>query len=897
MNSSNTSPLKIILWNANGVTRRKEELRLLLTNDNIDVALITETHLRPLHRFSIPGYTTYRTDFPRDEAHGGTAIILRCNISHYLHSQTAKDSFQVTSIVLPLTSYSINLSSVYCSPSKPVYHTELLSTFLSFGTHFIAGGDFNAKHPLWGSRTTSSRGRIISDIIQSQNFSYLSPNNPTYWPSDPNRTPDVLDFFIASGLGGLHSSVRTLNDLSSDHSPVLLCLGTSPQPRPQKPTLTPGKMNWKDFQTGLENSLNLNIPLKTAQEVDLAVMEFTKAIQDCALNSCRPNTRSCVSTKSPLPEHIRNLLVLKRRARARWQRTRYPSDRFTFNRLTQQLKSSLSEFRSRNFDEYLESLTKEDNSLWNATRKILHFHSVPSPIQLDDGTWARSDEEKAFIFASHLETVFTPHPEINPNHSQMIYDFLETPLPLSPPPKAFNPSEIKYVIKSLKLRKAPGPDLITPLILKNLPHKAICFLTYIYNAILRTTHFPTPWKNSSVIMIHKPNKPPTSPSSYRPISLLPIMSKVFEKLLYKRIIPFIDSSNSIPTHQFGFRSHHSTTQQCFRVVDKISEALERKFYCTGVFLDVAQAFDRVWHPGLVYKLKRLLPFTYYLILKSYLTSRSFQVQYGTSTSLTRPVLAGVPQGSILGPLLYILYTADFPTHPENLTVTFADDTAILSSSPDLIAAADNVQEQLLDIETWCNNWRIQVNPSKCTHVNFTLKHDASPPVYINDEVIPESDHVKYLGFHLDKRLTWNMHTKTKRTELNRRYGLLRRILGPTSKLSTENKLTLYKTILRPIWTYGIELWGTAKQTNVNRIQAFQSKTLRRITNAPFYVTNETLHRDLNIPYVSDLSKSRFQSFHEKLSYHPNPEGRSLSTPSHPNNPPKRLKRCWPRDQL
>ena len=251
----------------------------------------------------------------------------------------------------------------------------------------------------------------------------------------------------------------------------------------------------------------------------------------------------------------------------------------------------------------------------------------------------------------------------------------------------------------------------------------------------------------------------------------------------------------------------------------------------------------------------------------------------------------------MGPVLYILFTADIPTHPETILATFADDTAILSSNPDPEIASLNLQSHLSLIEHWCNKWRIQVNESKSKHITFTLRRNSCPPVYFNSIPLPLSDTVRYLGFILDKRLTWNPHTRLKRQQLNRRYGQLYRLLNRKSQLSVDNKLLIYKTILKPIWTYGIELWGTAKLSNIKRIQSFQSKILRTIVDAPFYVSNKTLHNDLHMPFVIDLIPKNFSKFHQKLIHHPNPVAQSLSSSSHPYNPPRRLKRQWPRDLL
>jgi hypothetical protein len=656
-------------------------------------------------------------------------------------------------------------------------------------------------------------------------------------------------------------------------------------------------VDWGSVNIEIENNINLNISLKTPEELDCGVKYFTDIIQQAIWNNTTPYKKQTSQRPLDLPLDVSNLIFLKRWARRNWQSTRYPSDKRTLNRLTRELHDKLEQLNSERHQEYTRLLTTEDRSLWSATKRILKYKNFSSPLQTD-GSWAKSDEEKACLFGQHLRTTFTCHRDIiDPQHEAHIQEQLTTPLQLSPPPKAFCPSDVSYVIRNLPNRKAPGYDLITAAILKRLPKKAIIFLTYLYNAILRTTHFPLLWKLSIVKMIPKPSKPLHLPSSYRPISLLPILGKIFEKLLLRRLYPIINSHNLLPDHQFGFRFSHSSIHQCHRVVDVISSSLERKQYCPAVFLDVAQAFDRVWHAGLLSKLKPILPFTYYLILKSYLSDRYFRVSQGSAFSPYLPVLAGVPQGSILGPFLYSLYTADVPVHPLTTFCTFADDVAILSSDTNPATASNTLQSQLGLLESWSQLWGIKFNETKCTHVTFTLRKEPCPPLYLNNVQIPVADVVRYLGLYIDKRLTWNPHTRLKRKQVNTRYRMLLRLLDNRSHLTLSHKLLIYNTILKPTWTYGLELWGSTKPSNLSRIQSLQSKILRKIANAPYYVSNLTLHNDLHVPFVKDLSKTRYNKFHSFLRSHPNTLVQQLSSRTLPDNPIRRLKRQWPRDLL
>lgn len=186
------------------------------------------------------------------------------------------------------------------------------------------------------------------------------------------------------------------------------------------------------------------------------------------------------------------------------------------------------------------------------------------------------------------------------------------------------------------------------------------------------------------------------------------------------MLPVLETHNIIPEYQFGFRHKHGTPEQCHRIISYIRDSLENKKYCSGVFLDVQQAFDRVWHAGLLFKLKTLLPTHFYLILKSYLSNRYFYVKVNNEFSNIYDIQAGVPQGSVLGPILYTIFTSDMPITSNVLVATYADDTAILAASPNPTDASTKIQEELNDVEKWLNKWKIKVNTEKSNHVTFTV---------------------------------------------------------------------------------------------------------------------------------------------------------------------------------
>lgn len=506
---------------------------------------------------------------------------------------------------------------------------------------------------------------------------------------------------------------------------------------------------------------------------------------------------------------------------------------------------------------------------WGVKISLFHVQYVP-PIRKNDGNWAKTNMEKASIFSNYFSEVFKPLLPNPPNDESDIFEYLDSPNQLSLPISPCTPSEVLKVIqKEINPKKSPGYDLITGRILKELPRKGILLLTFIFNAILRLEYFPVQLKIAQLVVIPKPGKPPNEVSSYRPISLLPVVSKLFEKLILRRLNPIIEDLNLIPEHQFGFRKGHSTVEQTHRLVDIIKNSFETKKYCSAAFLDVQQAFDKVWHTGLLYKLKSLLPHSFYSLLKSYLNERFFQIKFQEILTDLKPIQSGVPQGSVLGPVLYLLYTSDIPVG-QNITVaTFADDTAFLSIHENPQDASNQLQVTLNDFELWLKKWRTKVNETKSLHITFTLRQENCPPVTLNNIALTEVDSVKYLGFHMDKRLTWKTHIWCKRQQMDLKVRKLNWLLGKKSKLSLTNKLTLYKVMIKPIWTYGIQLWGTASKSNLAIIQRFQSKALRRIVDAPWFVSNRTIHEDFRIPTVIEEITRISKNYQEKLETHPN----------------------------
>ena len=391
----------------------------------------------------------------------------------------------------------ITISSVYCPPRHRITKDLIKPFFESLGNTFICGGDFNCKHTHWGSRLTTTKGRELYNLLKESNYQHLSTGEPTYWPSDPGKIPDLLDFFIIKGISNNFLDIESCLDLTSDHTPVVATISSTFIKTSPRPSLYNKNTCWNSFRELLCQNLHLNISLKTPDEIDEATEQFIRIVQDCAW-AATPTIVNNIRKENNVPNEILQLVKQKRRARARWQRTRNPIDKNIFNRLANNLKRKIKQNKQETYQYYLSNLSKADHSIWKVTTSRKRPQIIKSPIRKPNNEWAKSDQEKADTFAQHFAKVFTPHSDTQDTE---INNFLEAPLQLSLPIKNFKYSEVKYVIDHLNKKKAPGYELINGRVLSELPNKAIQYIKTLFNAILRVQYWPLQLKFAQLILL------------------------------------------------------------------------------------------------------------------------------------------------------------------------------------------------------------------------------------------------------------------------------------------------------------------------------------------------------------------------------------------------------------
>jgi len=421
--------------------------------------------------------------------------------------------------------------------------------------------------------------------------------------------------------------------------------------------------------------------------------------------------------------------------------------------------------------------------------------------------------------------------------------------------------EIMRTISSLKSSSSSGHDNISSDLAKKLSAGIVTPLTSLINISLQHGIMPEALKIAKVIPIHKKDDKETY-GNYRPISLLSAFSKIYEKVVYKRLYGYLISKSIIYDSQYGFRKGHSTIHAVSEMIENVIEAFDRRESTLAVFLDLSKAFDTIDHTILLKKLefygirgKALDWFT------SYLDHRSQFVSVDGLNSDMSYIKCGVPQGSVLGPLLFSIYTNDLPKSLScSKSILFADDTNIFKSSKNLQDIYRQVNSDLGVISEWFFSNRLSLNVGKTHYILFALHKSKPPPdlsIQLCGVTIDRKQYIRFLGILLDEKLSWHPHVDSVRKKLATSVFMMRRL---KNIMPTRNMLTLYYSFFYPYLDYGLMLWGGASKTALNKIFVMQKKAIRIITNASYNEHTTPLFSKLHVLKLADIYELQLAKF-------------------------------------
>lgn len=479
---------------------------------------------------------------------------------------------------------------------------------------------------------------------------------------------------------------------------------------------------------------------------------------------------------------------------------------------------------------------------WKISKSFLYgeknSHSIPNLIDPNNNDSILSSPSDK---AEHLNNFFLSQmnlPENRPPLPEFERDNVNTLNSIQ-----VTEQEVVDVLRLLDSNKATGADGIPARILKEAGVAISKPLAKLFNISLQSGKVPVEWKMANVIPIFKKGDK-HSASNYRPISLLSIVNKLIEKIIFKHLFNHLRDYNILSKLQSGFIPNDSTVCQLTYLYHIFSKALDDKKDVQIAFCDVSKAFDRVWHKGLLHKLNKygvegpLLKW-----FSDYLSERQQRVTIEGKSSNWGLINAGVPQGSTLGPLLFLVYINDITENIIGNIRLFADDTILFNVVDSPVTSSEILNRDLETINKWAQQWLVSFNPNKTELLYITKKRNPPtyPPITFNHVQINEVDRVRHLGLTLSKDLTWSAHIESIATNATRRLALLNKCKSILSRGTLE---TMYTSYIRPTLEYGSIVWNNCSTADSERLENIQLQAARIVTGAPRGTSHDKLYNEL-----------------------------------------------------
>ena len=426
----------------------------------------------------------------------------------------------------------------------------------------------------------------------------------------------------------------------------------------------------------------------------------------------------------------------------------------------------------------------------------------------------------------------------------------------------FTTNDIVKAIDSMKTNSATGYDEISYHALKMTSGAAKTCICKLFNACMSRGVMPKAWKKANLTPIHKKNSL-SDVRNYRPISLLSCLSKVLERLVCDKLRSYLEDNNLITEAQYGYRRGSSTLDQLLDIYDHIMKKMDEKMITRLIFMDVSKAFDKVWHRGLLHKMEnlgiknKLLEF-----FRDYLSDRQQRVALKGVLSSWITIKAGVPQGSILGPILFLIYTNDMPEEITCIIKMFADDTILGATGKTSEECSKILQPNIDILADWARIWKITLNPSKTKCLTISRKKCRYSPLILNNRIVEESTNHCHLGLRLQDNGKWNNQVDHMIQKASKRLGILK---SYGRKFGRRPLLKLYLSYIRPILEYGDYIWSNLSKTEEDKLEKIQTSAIRVITGTKIGTSHFSLYRELDLPKLTARRyASRLVKFHQVL---------------------------------
>ena len=874
---SHQSNLAIIQINARSLRANFTKLKLFLlqSKKEFDVISISETWLDDcddLNLYQLENYTSYFCS-RQGKAGGGVALYIGSQFQQKkLYDITVTDIFEFTCVEIVLNNCKkIVVGSLYRAPNS-TYNLETFSeqietiiTSIKSKTLYLCG-DFNID--ILKSESNEKVSGFL-DLMFSKGL-YPLINRPTRVTPHSNT---LIDNIYTSELNHQINSGIIVNDIS-DHLPVFtICNYGLTRENNNK-----CKIKRRIFNEDTIKNLNEDLSstdwqaVYRGEDVNTSYNDFMRVLNEKIAVNCPFKSISC-KNQPKTPWITKALLVSCKKKNQLYKKFLLKpthNNELKYKDYKRILSTLLRKAEKLHYTQLLDINKKNAKETWkiinNITNKKRGKRHYPGEFISKNGKVC-GDINIANLFNDFFVNVGPSLAKNIPTVNKSFIDYMpkviNTSLFLNPTDE----NEIINIVMAAKNKYSCGIDNISMNLVKSIIGYIVSPLMHIFNLSLHSGLFPDKMKIACVIPLYKAGDD-QEVSNYRPVSLLPQFSKLLEKLFNQRLVAFIEVKRILYESQYGFRNKMSTSMAIFELIDNITSSIDNQDSTIGIFIDLKKAFDTIDHALLLKKL------SHYGVrgvanewLTSYLSERSQYVRFNNCESTCKYISCGVPQGSILGPTLFILYVNDMCNVSKLLKcILFADDTNLFFTGKNITEMCYTISEELAKLNTWFMVNKLSLNLKK---TNFMVLSNSREKcdlrIAINNCEIERVHVAKFLGIYIDDNLNWHEHVK----HVKRRMAIGLSVLNRLKHVVNSSAMySLYCTIILPHLNYCSEIWGNTYNETIKPLSVMQKKAVRLVGSA------NNIYRDHSAPIffkynllnVYDLIEYNSMCFMYKIYY-------------------------------